>query len=213
MRGTMSSGDKILCCPHPYAFNPPSCLSALASLSPTMARKPVDKPRMVHCITKNCHKQANGKYVYCTSRTFFVISRNHQSRRSTLNDRSQDVCSYSGCGKERYKSLYGTRYEYCNIRKPLPPSCPQNLPLKRPNIDSPRSQILDCCGVGDCRNQSYKNTSTGTRYRYCRYRTPLPPLFLWSVPDHQIEVFLFRSVLERRLSPARRFYDRSMCST
>lgn len=131
VRGTSSSGDEILCCAHPYAFNLPSCSSALASFSHIMARKPVDEPRMVYCITKNCHEQANGKYVYCTSRTFFVISRNHQSRRSTLNDRSQDKCSYGGCGNEKYRSPYGTRYEYCSDRKPLLPSCPQTPPPKK----------------------------------------------------------------------------------
>lgn len=128
---TTSSSHKILCCPHPYAFNLPSCLSALASLSHIMPMKPVNKPRRVYCITKNCYKQANGKFVYCTSRTFFVISRNHRSRRSTLNDRKPDVCSYSGCGKERYKSPHGTRYEYCSFRKPLLPSCPQKPPPKK----------------------------------------------------------------------------------
>ena len=139
--GYSSSGDKILCCAHPYAFNLPYYSSALASLSHIIARKPVAQPRMVYCYTENCYNQAYGNYDYCASRTFFVISCNHQSRCSTLNDRLQDVCSYGGCGNERYKSSYGTRYECCSLRKPLFPSCAPNLPHNNLMLTSPAPQF------------------------------------------------------------------------
>ena len=93
----------------------------------------------------------------------------HRSSSST-EQISADVCSYGGCGNERYKSSSGTRYKYCGTRKFLPP-CP--MPLTHPTVSkniSWHGLILDCCGASDCMNESWKNEYTGTRYKYCENR-------------------------------------------